>query len=195
MTSTRVHNDDGALLTGSSPYLWGLAIAFLLFNIGFLILVGSGNASFAEFAPLFIILGGTSGFGSAGGALSKVTVTQDNVVLTNMFRIVTIDRVAIAGLQSASGFYVILKNGKPIIPTAFTPTLGKRSSRNSRGRKFAQALAEALNVESDIDNPKPQVISKDDVVRKIRWQTPVWMLAGSATSLSLFTVIHLLIGT
>ena len=128
---TRPPNSD-TTLTGKSPYLSALAILIAAASLGIAIFVGLSKSDLSTLLEPTIILGATSGFMVSASALSRIEVRADKVRLVNAFREITIRSRAIAGLQTDSGIYIILRNGKRLVPTTYTPALGKRFSGNRR---------------------------------------------------------------
>lgn len=167
-------------LTGKSSYLAALAAAVSVVSVAIAIFVGISNSNTSTLLEPTIIVGLTSGFMVAAGALSKVVVASDRVELTNMFRFIEVKRQAIAGLRTRSGIYIVLVNGKRLIPTAYTPALGKRFSSNRRALAFGSQMAQILDVDSHVAEPQRQTVSPGDVVTRLRWATPTYMIIGAA---------------
>jgi hypothetical protein len=184
---------DTDVLVGRSKVYAVAATASCIFTIAFAIFVGSQRSAWTALIFLPLILGVTSGYGIAGGALAQVEVFPDHVVLTNMFRIIWIDRAAVFGLQTASGIYVMLKNGRFFSITAFSPTLGKRLiTENEQGRAFGQRMAEILGVEADVHRPVPQTLPKEYVQIRLRKTTPGVMVLCGVTAIAIAVLIRLI---
>lgn len=169
------------VLTGKSPYLAVLAAVISVVSVAIAIFVGLSNSNTSTLLEPTIILGATSGFMVAAGALSKVVVARDRVELTNMFRLIEVKRKAIAGLRTRSGIYIVLINGKRLIPSAYTPALGKRFSSNRRALAFGSEMARILDVDSHVAEPQRKTLSPGDVVTRLRWTTPLYMVIGAVT--------------
>jgi hypothetical protein len=191
MTDSRVGGELS--MTGRSSYLAAFAVGFAIFSLAVCIFVGVTKSDLNTLLTPPIIAGITCGWGIAAGALSKVVVSPDRVELTNMFRLVTIKREAIAGLQTQGGIYIILRNGKWIVPTAYAPALGKRLfTSNRRAASFGAKMASILGVDADVPDPQPQQISPGMVTARLRLATPMYMVAGAAICAGIAVVLRVL---
>lgn len=168
------------LSAGSSITAKVLAVAGCGFAVAVALVVGLSQSDLSTLLTPALILGANGGFFVAGGACVRLDAFPDRVELKNAFRYVTIRRDNIAGLNIQSGIYFILKNRKMVVPSAYTPTLGKRFGSNDRASVFGMKLAELLNVEPNIDLPAhPQQLSPGTVVWRLRWEMPLFMLVGA----------------
>lgn len=144
------------------------------------LVVGLGQSDLYTLLAPTLILGAACGFGIAALVLVRLDAFPERVELTNAFRYVTIRREGIAGLNTQSGIYLFLKNRRMIVPSAYTPTLGKRFASDGRAAAFGADLASLLGVEPNIDLPThPQKLSPGMVVVRIRWQMPAFVVAGA----------------
>lgn len=182
------------VLVGHSPYLVAIAVVMVALNVFWLAYLAPLSATWVNMIVVFAGLGAASGFFVQGGARSRVDVYADAIVFTNMFRVVRIDREAIEGLQTASGIYVVLKSGRAMTPTSFSPALGKRMSSNARARRFGEQTAGVLGVDPHVSNPlHSRAVPKESVRWRVRGSTIYAMVGSSVISCAIGIAIHIIV--
>jgi hypothetical protein len=190
MADPRVDGD--ASLTGRSRYFTVFAVVFAIFSLAVCIFVGVTNSDLNTLLTPPIIVGATCGFVIAGGALAKVVVSSDRVELTNIFRLMTIERGTIAGLRTRSGIYIVLKDGRSIAISAYPPSLGKRLFTSNRsGAVFGAKMASILGVDAHTA-PRLQRSSPVIVTSRLRPATPIYMVTGAAICAGIAVVLRVL---
>lgn len=183
--------DEEVLLEGRSRNMTFVAALLVVGTLVILGVIGLAQADWSFVLGGPVVIGGLAGFCIAW-ALSSIRVLQDEVILTNMWRIGRIRRDAIREILAGSGIALVLQHGKVLGSSAFPPSLGKAITHNRHDMPFAQRLGTTLQVPvtEDTDVPDDSMGTDPAVSWSLRWQTLGYAAGASAVSAAAGALLH-----
>jgi hypothetical protein len=190
---TSAHLAEQPTLVGDAGRLIkSIPILSFVFDVGLALVFALGGSTWTNAAPIFAVMGATSGYLMNVAWLAKVVASRDEVILTNYFTTKRIARSAIVSIDSHSGIYVDLRNGRSIPATAFDPTLGKRLFFNKRGPRFAADLAAFLGLGQVVPSRRDEPLLPSDVVSTFRWDVLPWAVGGALMVVGIYSIAYFL---
>jgi hypothetical protein len=148
-----------------------IAVFGVLMAFGLALLFAIGGSAWVDQLSLSLFTGAGAGFFLAT-TRTRIDVYPDHIYLVNLWRRIHIDRAAIGELLTASGIVVVLTDRQQVVVTVFPPALAKRFIGNRRGRAFGAAMAERLQVPSNVPWPNSTPVPNGSVRSSFRWDVP-----------------------
>jgi hypothetical protein len=182
------------VLTARSQYLRGLAAIAIAVGVVFAVLFGYGTIAFSASILPVALFGVVAGWVLGGSALARVTVFTDGLVMENMWRVYTVPCEEVVEVRALSGIRVVLQSSRVIMLSVFPGNLHKLYSGNREASVFAEEkLRPALGLPAD-GSPRPtaEPATPSALQTRVRWLTPVLMIAFAAANVGLAGVVRLI---